>query len=251
MKTLTALRQLLAFRTTIIYGLCDPRIGMIRYVGKTVMNIEDRLKRHIQEAKRKKDKNHRTAWLLKLSRENIIPTIIVLGAVAKGELWEEVEEFWIAYLRSHNYDLINATTGGEGSPGNTPDAKTRAKMRASQLGRRHSAETRAKISASNTGKKHTPETIALLKLIQSKIKRVPPKLTLAVRKKISKTLTGRKMSSEARYNMSVAQTGRHHSAETKFKIGRANKGKRRTKTHRINMVLGRARAREIKSIGVS
>ncbi len=66
---------------TSIYGLYDPRVNSIRYVGKTSMKIGKRLSCHISAAKAIKDLKKASmvnCWMHKLLKEGVRPQIRLL-----------------------------------------------------------------------------------------------------------------------------------------------------------------------------
>ena len=105
-----------------IYALADPRTHEIRYVGRTRRNPEDRLKRHIEEARTlscyrtyKSDalRNYRTisplhAWILWLAGDGLRPEVRVIGVVLERDA-HLAEKGWIQRLDRGGYDLVNST----------------------------------------------------------------------------------------------------------------------------------------------
>jgi len=132
--------------TTFIYGLCDPRTGYLRYVGKA-NSPRVRLYRHHCVGPQK---NHRHDWLLNLKKNGLKPEMFIVEEVPVDQ-WEEAERFWICYFRSIGCPLVNATGGGDGVSNVTDE--TRAKLRAIALSRpKPSLATRLKMSKSLKGK---------------------------------------------------------------------------------------------------
>ncbi len=118
-----------------IYGLIDPRTGVLRYIGKTV-NLRKRFNLHLSTTRCKK-KHHKDRWILGILQQGFKPEMIVLEGVSGNG---DVEEcIWIASFKASGVELLNIEEGG-----------SRAK---------NSAETRAKISKANKGKKRSPEAI--------------------------------------------------------------------------------------------
>ena len=58
------------------YTLNCPITNEVKYVGRTV-NLENRLRNHIYEAK-KNNRNKRERWIVSLLRKNLLPTMIVI-----------------------------------------------------------------------------------------------------------------------------------------------------------------------------
>lgn len=99
--------------TVYIYGLVCPTAGVVRYIGKSI-DPEKRLRAHIMAAARG-DYNHHTArWLRKLHQAGLSPTLTILGEVAAGESWQDLERKHIADALAKGVRLTNSTAGGEG-----------------------------------------------------------------------------------------------------------------------------------------
>jgi hypothetical protein len=119
----------------VIYGLCDPDTGEVRYVGKTVGDPKFRLKCHLADRGRSRKAN----WIRSLPGP---PTIRVLED-DPADL-DEAERRWIAELPN----LTNLTAGGDG--GDTSASFTeegRRVMSATHLGVPKTEEHRQKLSA--------------------------------------------------------------------------------------------------------
>ena len=87
-------------------------------------------------------------WIRALLANGLDYEIAVLDVSSYKDALSTLERFWIAYGRACGWPLTNATDGGDGrSPGYQVSAVTRAKMSASQKGRKHSDEARDKIAA--------------------------------------------------------------------------------------------------------
>lgn len=134
-------------RLTKIYYLVSSRnILDIKYVGKTVMSLNNRLCSHKSGKCGKYLKN----WLNRELSENH-EIIINLIEEVEEKKWVEKEMFWIAYYKSLGFKLCNLTDGGEG-----------------RLGYKHTDEFKRKMSErlkghkSNSGKK-IPKQSAYMK----------------------------------------------------------------------------------------
>ena len=93
-----------------IYGLVDPREGVIRYVGCTVKSARVRLLEHVSGARCYPMSRHlSTRWIAGLLRDGITPSAVVLrdGIKALDEACAQ-EAAWIIYLRSRGLPLTNA-----------------------------------------------------------------------------------------------------------------------------------------------
>lgn len=117
--------------TVYIYALCDPIGGEIRYVGKTILRLRDRLTEHLRERfKERRCETHKSRWVASVLSRGDEPTIEVIERIENSDDtdWQEVERFWISYLRFLGCRLYNLDSGGTG--GKVPCAATRAKLSA-------------------------------------------------------------------------------------------------------------------------
>jgi hypothetical protein len=144
-----------ALYATIIYGLVDPRNQELRYVGKTIQPLENRLRLHIGDA-RKIKRRHVCSWIKQLMANGLEPEIFEIDRA--GDDWSEREQFWIAYFRYIGSRLTNQTVGGEGVPGRAVSPETRIKMQ----GRTQTVEARLKISEAVKRQHADPEKKAKL-----------------------------------------------------------------------------------------
>ena len=96
-----------------IYVLRDPQTLDVRYVGKTIQPLRDRLGAHMRRCKQLR--THRDCWIKGLLDAGIKPIIEEIET-ASGD-WETRERFWIAYYRKHSRSLTNQTEGGGGRSG--------------------------------------------------------------------------------------------------------------------------------------
>ncbi len=201
MTTITAILM-----TVFIYALCCPLSGEIRYVGKTISDPGHRLSQHLNHPKN----DHKGNWLAKLQKDGLRPSIEVLDTIenSNDEDWQEVERFWIAYLRFLGCRLTNLENGGVG-------------------GKRLSPQTIEKIIAKNRLRKATPEFRLKMKTCRPGFK-MPPEAVA----RIAAKNRGRKMppvSPETRAKMSAAKMGKKQpprSAEHRLKISLARMGKK-------------------------
>lgn len=132
-------------KATKIYVLRDPRTNEIRYVGKTVKPLNDRLASHINDSKTKK--SHRGRWIASLLKIGLSPIIEMIETC--GDNWAERERFWIAHYRAATEKLTNECDGGEGAAGAIRSAEDRAKMAERQRQASQTEEWRARMVASS------------------------------------------------------------------------------------------------------
>lgn len=217
-----------------IYCLIDPRTNEIRYVGKTCSSLKERLRQHLGQSC---GNGHKQAWLQQLKNLKLKPIIetleIVIGSDDKD--WQELERFWILYLKFIGGRLVNLDSGGIG--GKQPSLETRQKMRASALIRApKSSEARARFSASMKGRTVSAET-------RGKISLAHQKESVVASKKA--THAGKPKSVECRRKMSIAATGRKFDAATLLKMSLSHRGKRQPHSpETIQKLCIAARARE-------
>lgn len=149
----------------------------------------------------------------------------------------------IAFWKSIGIELTNRSDGGSGNRGMFVSEETRSKIRAANLGKKHSPETKAKMSASQllavsivvnprgrpAGFSHSPET--RMKMAKSQ----PGKpLSEQTKEKIRLANLGKKASDETRAKMSISHKGNIYgrlgrgikrSAETRARMSAAQKGR--------------------------
>lgn len=99
---------------TLIYVLKDPDTDAIRYVGKTVDKLENRLKGHIYRCKL--EQNHRAYWIKSLIDNGKTPKIEEIDNCIWTES-QQLEIYYIKYYKDLGCDLVNSTEGGEGNLG--------------------------------------------------------------------------------------------------------------------------------------
>jgi hypothetical protein len=115
-----------------VYGLHNGD-GEVRYVGKTVKKLYDRLAAHRNDAKRGVILRPLTKWMRKHGPENI--RIVLLEEFDSREAMNAGERFWIAQYYDLGVNLCNVTLGGDGG-GRLGSKRSKAeleKMSASML----------------------------------------------------------------------------------------------------------------------
>lgn len=100
----------------------------VRYVGKTVQKLEQRLKEHIRVAKSGKVKNHRTNWINSILKSGLIPIIKEIDRCTWNKS-SELEQYYIKHYKDLGYDLVNETFGGEGNLGYKKSSETISKLK--------------------------------------------------------------------------------------------------------------------------
>ncbi len=118
---------------TFIYTLSD-NTG-IRYVGKS-NDPEKRLSIHLKESKYKRTRKEK--WISSLLETGEFPKIEILESVDSSQ-WSFFESYWISQLSQWGFNLVNGTSGGEGSDG--------------FRGKNHTEESKSKMSKKARGRK--------------------------------------------------------------------------------------------------
>lgn len=211
-------------KTVIIYALEDPETNEIRYVGKTVIKLYRRLCQHYQGRKN----SYKDSWITSLRSRGLKPIISELDRIENSDDtdWQDVERFYICYLRFLGCRLTNLDVGGTG--GNLKSEETKKKIGDSHRGRKHTEESRKKFSESHTGKRLSPEHVANMSKAVKGVPRGPyskervEKTAAALRGKKKKPRTA-----EHQAKLTASQIGREVKPETKAKISAAQKGKKR------------------------
>ncbi len=96
-----------------IYGLAHPRTGIIRYVGKSVIDLRARLSNHVYKARSGRTTTPIGVWIRHLLRNGLRPSILLLEN-ASGR-WQDAERAWVSRLRSQGRRLLNVYPGGNGA----------------------------------------------------------------------------------------------------------------------------------------
>jgi hypothetical protein len=104
-------------KTLYIYGLKDPRDGLIHYVGQT-KRPERRLSEHLWLDR---GRGHKGKWIAELKVQGIRPEMIILSQVTRSEIDEE-ECLWIAKGRELGWPLTNVADRQYGHGGGVPFA---------------------------------------------------------------------------------------------------------------------------------
>lgn len=168
-----------------IYGLIDPRTGLVRYVGKTAVGMR-RPQSHRTPCILRADQTHKGRWIRQLVAEGLLYVITVLEEVEVNHL-SIAERSWIARGRELGWPLTNSTDGGEGLSGHVFSPEHRQRISCANKGRRLTEAQRARIASARRGKP----------------------LSLAAREKLREA--GRH-----------ARLGTKHTAEAKARVGAAN-----------------------------
>lgn len=141
-----------------IYALSDPLTGEIRYIGQTVNSLQRRLYLHIfVSPTQAPGTSYRERWVAQMLRRGTPPLISLVQTLPTEHL-DDAEIYWIAYFKMIGCDLVNVHPGGNGgwshlvgkpgsSAGKSKSPETRAKIRASLVGRSLPDATKVKMAA--------------------------------------------------------------------------------------------------------
>lgn len=200
--------------TVFIYALSDA--SGIRYVGKSV-DLPKRLERHIQDSK----VCYKTNWIRGLLAKGIQPELLVLEKIANSDDkdWQDVERFWISYLRFLGCRLTNLDSGGRRGKRLSEETKRKMSLRI------RSEEVRKLVGDKLRGRKRPPE----------------------VGRKISAAKTGFRFSNESKLRMSLAHRGKKLKPESIAKRTLKQKGIKRTEETKRRMSEARLRWHKMKT----
>lgn len=167
------MEKLIFYNKAFIYRVYDQRnISMSFYIGKTTRTLEKRLSEHIIERNRK-SKNRRpiSDFISCLIKDKVLPSIEVIQEYKNISLYDlnNWERYFIRWFKGYNYNLLNATDGGDGRSNYLASDESRKKMSIARKGRKHTKDTKIKMSKTWLGKKRGPwpEERKLQKSIQN------------------------------------------------------------------------------------
>lgn len=192
-----------------IYALIDPRDSEVRYIGVTVKPLKARLCGHLRD---RRGNSHRVRWINVLRSKSLRPIIIEIEAVAVA-YWAQAERQWIAAYRAMGARLVNATDGGDGTPGRGKSAEERRKI--GEASRRRFEDPRQREIVSRTHKG---------KVISEEHRRIVGAAT--TRRWVEYRTSGGTLSDESRARLSAAAKARKpypRSPETRAKIAESKR----------------------------
>jgi len=96
-----------------VYVLLNPDTHIIKYVGKTMGSLKQRLACHISNSKKKKKLNKNESWIKHISPQ--IPLIKSLIESEDENFLLEQEKYFIKFFRDNNIKLTNLQDGGDGN----------------------------------------------------------------------------------------------------------------------------------------
>lgn len=93
-----------------IYLLRDPITLLIRYIGQTKLELEERLYHHWRDRIQKKNENnHKANWVNRLWEDYKVKPIIELIEEVTDEDLNSKERYWIDYYLNLGFDLTNTS----------------------------------------------------------------------------------------------------------------------------------------------
>src|SRR5580704_2033396 len=191
----------------IIYALCCPDSGDVRYIGLSSCGLK-RARRHAKPYLLKKEKSHKSNWIRSLFASGKMYKTKILHICNHGYELAFAERAWIRYGRKRGWPLTNLTEGGDGIPGASPETRakigalSRARMATKEyqeraIGSRRGTKLpewwRDNISKAVKGRKYGPEYGAAVSARQLGKKRGPLRITEseAVRRPARASLLGK------------------------------------------------------------
>ena len=137
-----------------VYALAD-ETGLVWYVGQTRWTLNNRLSRHLTEARRAKKKHPLCDWI-RDRLETKMPINILL--IERDAVWDVAETKWIAHYRSINPGLLNIMDGGSGTQkGSKLSEETKRRMSEARKAQWADPEYRARVTAGIKAERNTPE----------------------------------------------------------------------------------------------
>jgi hypothetical protein len=103
----------------LIYALCEPSTGEIRYIGKSTSGLR-RPYEHTRPSKYMEGHTHKNCWIRSLAAQGLRPKVLVVEVLppdTSDEFLSRVESAWIGFLRGQGTRLTNGTDGGDGVRG--------------------------------------------------------------------------------------------------------------------------------------
>lgn len=242
----------------IVYALCEPDTGAVRYVGKSSSGLR-RPRDHGRSSVLSRNRTYLTNWIKSLHARGDNYLVQVLETHQSNLTLSDAERRWIAYGRANGWRLTNLTDGGDGAPGFNPSPETREKLRRVMIGNKFalghthktSDETRRKISIAHKGRTHglgskrteetrakmsagqkaryalrpvSEETIAKMSVAKlgTKVNQSPELRAKRVAAMLgNKYVAGRVQTVEERARRAASSTGRLHSETSKAKMREA------------------------------
>lgn len=94
-------------KTCSIYTLEHPVTGEIRYVGRTIHPLHERLYKHIWDSKNRTDTYSRSKnWIKSLTSQGLRPIISEID-ICLVEDCHIIESYWISQFKTWGFDILN------------------------------------------------------------------------------------------------------------------------------------------------
>jgi hypothetical protein len=211
----------------VVYAIHDGDYDF-KYVGITVRTTEQRLASH----KRAADNGapwRISEWLR--DHPNAVATVLCHAEI---DDLHDAERWWYVELKELGYDLLNMTSGGQGTYGHVMSEETKERISRATTGK-HAGKPKpltpagkAKLLATHKGIKRSAETRAKISAAMSKMKggnrTEAQKAHQAWLAELSRQRRGQHThSAETREKISKAHTGMKASEETKAKMREAHR----------------------------
>lgn len=142
----------------IIYGLKDPRDGLVYYVGQSTRGMR-RATKHFNPSSLSRDNSPKSLWLRGLIQEGVEPDTTTLEILEDPGLLLEREKFWIETWQKLNPKLTNVPTTQLGShfKGRVISEQQRQRLRKQALRRWKDPRERERASLKQRGRVFTEE----------------------------------------------------------------------------------------------
>ena len=114
-------------QTFIVYGLCDPRDGALRYIGKSEYG-GNRYSQHLYAVISNREKTRKARWIRGLLLRGLKPEFVTLEVCACRDDLVLAERRHIAEARARGERLTNLTDGGDGMGGYVFTAENRRRL---------------------------------------------------------------------------------------------------------------------------
>lgn len=200
-------------KRAMLYTLADPRRPeVVRYIGWTSQNPQQRLASHLCDARNHTIQNYKARWLRLLLANGLKPIQRMIAILEVHEA-PDCERRYISVLRAEGVRLVNGTDGGEGSLNPSPEMRARkAEATRKQMA---SPEARSILRMASLGNKHA--------LGRKHTLEAREKMKAAIQQRTSKTEMQEKMGEMARKawadpkvraKLAVANLGQRATPET-------------------------------------
>lgn len=105
-------------RVGCIYSLKDPNTELVRYIGQTIVNPNDRYSQHIYTWKRSIGRiTHVNSWIKSLSLQGLKPTMEIVEDNINEDVLDFKEIDYIKLFKSIGANLCNHSMGGKSNRG--------------------------------------------------------------------------------------------------------------------------------------